>query len=307
MSDDDRTLIQSSGPVRPNPGGRAPTSGAPVPPPATPPPPQAPPPSGAYRTPPPPPMMGHQTSTRIDVFDGLNPVVNAASTLLNLMAKLRNTASHANVTGLFNQVSQELKQFEARLKQEGTRPEVVLAARYCLCAVIDEVVLNTPWGANSAWGQKTLLSAFHNETAGGEKFFLILDRMKQSPGENLHVLELLYLLVSFGFEGKYRVMDRGRDHLDGIRDELYHSIRRFRGQPEADLSLDWRHVEGRLSSMVHYIPLWVVGACVGAVMLLTYSGFRFALYNTTTPLYEQFVELEQGDGKNKGSSAKANP
>ncbi|PCJ30557.1 MAG: type IV secretion protein DotU [Moraxellaceae bacterium] len=219
--------------------------------------------------------------------------MNAASTLLSLMAKLRNTASHANVTGLFNQVSQELKQFEARLKQEGSRPEVVLAARYCLCAVVDEVVLNTPWGANSSWGQKTLLSAFHNETAGGEKFFLILDRMKQSPGENLHMLELLYLLVSFGFEGKYRVMDRGRDHLDGVRDELYHAIRRFRGQPEADLSLDWRNVEGGLSSMVHYIPLWVVGACVGAVMLLTYSGYRFALYNTTTPLYEKYVELEE--------------
>jgi len=298
MSDDDRTLIQSSGPMRPNPGGRAP--GASVPPSPAPPSP-APsnpvPPSGAaprqHTSAPPPPMMGHQTSTRIDVFDGLNPVVNAASTLLSLVAKLRNTASHANVTGLFNQTSQELKQFEARLKQEGTRPEVVLASRYCLCAVIDEVVLNTPWGANSHWGQKTLLSAFHNETAGGEKFFLILDRMKQSPGENLHVLELLYLLISFGFEGKYRVMDRGRDHLDGIRDELYHAIRRFRGQPEADLSLDWRQVEGGMSSMVHYVPLWVVGACVGAVMLLTFSGYRFALYNTSTPLYEQFVEFEQ--------------
>ena len=155
MSDDDRTLIQSSGPMRPNPGGRAPGASAPPPPPSSVPPSG---PAPRQQTSAPPPMMGHQTSARIDVFDGLNPVVNAASTLLSLMAKLRNTASHANVTGLFNQTSQELKQFEARLKQEGTRPEVVLAARYCLCAVIDEVVLNTPWGANSHWGQKTLLS-----------------------------------------------------------------------------------------------------------------------------------------------------
>jgi len=121
--------------------------------------------------------------------------------------------------------------------------------------------------------------------------------MKQSPGENLHVLELLYLLISFGFEGKYRVMDRGRDHLDSVRDDLYHAIRRFRGQPEADLSPGWRQVEGRLSSMVHYIPLWVVGACVGAIMLLAFSGFRFALYNTTTPLYEQFLELEKTENE----------
>ena len=290
--DDDRTLIQSSGPIRPTPGGRVPGAAPGSPAPTTPPQP-APTTDHAPYTQTPRPMVGHQTTTRMDVFDGLNPVVNAASTLLSLMAKLRNTATHANVTGLFSQVSQELKQFEARLKQEGTRPEIVLASRYCLCAVIDEVVLNTPWGANSGWGQKTLLSVFHNETAGGEKFFLILERMKQSPGENLHVLELLYLLISFGFEGKYRVTDRGRDQLESVRDDLYQTIRRFRGQPEADLSLDWRSIEGRFSSLVQYIPLWVVAACVAAIMVLSYSGFRFALYHTSTQLYEQFLELEQ--------------
>jgi len=95
--------------------------------------------------------------TRLDVFDGLNPVVSAASTLLSLMAKLRNTSTHANVTGLYSQVSQELKQFEARLKQEGTRPEVVLASRYCVCAVIDEVVLNTPWGGERIMGPENFI------------------------------------------------------------------------------------------------------------------------------------------------------
>ncbi|PIE41174.1 MAG: type IV secretion protein DotU [Gammaproteobacteria bacterium] len=232
-------------------------------------------------------------------------MVNAANALLSLIVNLRNTPSHANVEGLYNQVSQEIRQFEARLKQEGQRPELVLASRYCLCSALDEAVLSTPWGANSGWAQRTLLSAFHNETSGGQKFFLILDKMKQAPAENLNVLELLYYLLSFGFEGKFKVVDRGRDQLEAMRSELYQTLRRYRAQPEADLAPDWRQAQGRLSSLVQYIPMWVIASVVAAVMLLTYSGFRFALYSSSTPLYEQLTKIhasEKPAAPNAGTS-----
>ena len=305
--DDDKTIIQSgdSGPRRPMPGGRGAPGGATVPPsPAAPPPPSSPPP--AAPTPPgqvPPSSIppqqprqnyggGHQGPVhRIEVYQGINPVANAANALLSLIVKLRHTPSHPNVEGLYNQVSQEIRQFEARLKQEGHRPEMVLASRYALCAAIDEAVLSTPWGANSGWAQRTLLSAFHNETSGGQKFFLILDKMKESPAENLNVLELLYFILSFGFEGKYKVVDRGQDQLGAIRSDLYHTLRRFRSAQDADLAPDWRQSGGKASSLVQYIPMWVIASCVAAVMLLTYSGFRFALYSTTTPLYEQLNKV----------------
>jgi len=293
--DDDKTLIQQpgAGPVRPNPGGRVTGQVPPPPPPPRQEPPPVPQPASGYAPQQAVPVMAAGQAQRIDVFIGSNPILNAASMLLSLLVKLRNTPSHQNVTALYNQISHEIKQFEMRLKQEGTRPELVLAARYCLCAALDEAVLNTPWGANSMWAQRTLLSSFHNETAGGEKFFLIMDRMKERPAENLNLLEFLYYLLSFGFEGKYRVMDRGKDQLEQQREELYHLIRRFRGTPEADLAPDWRNIEGRYSSLIQYVPMWVIASCVGALMLLTYSGYRFALYSTSNPLYEQLVKIEQ--------------
>lgn len=300
--DDDHTIIQGpgSGPVRPTPGGRPVPGAAPPPPPPPQAAPQMQPPPQAYQQPqqayqPPPAMPAGQLAQRIDVYKGNNGVLNAASMLLSLLVKLRNTPNHGNVTGLFNQISQEIKQFEIRVKQEGSRPEIVLAARYALCAAIDEAVLNTPWGANSSWAQRTLLSTFHNETSGGQKFFLILDRMKERPAENLNLLELLYYVIAFGFEGKYRVVDRGRDQLDQLKDELYHTIKRFRGAPEPDLAPDWRQIEGRYSSLVQYVPMWVIASCVGAIMLLTYSGYRFALYSTSTPLFEHLVKIEQAN------------
>jgi len=105
----------------------------------------------------------------------------------------------------------------------------VMAARYVLCTVVDEAVVTTPWGNESEWSQMSLLSSFHNETFGGEKFFQLLDRLSKNPVKHLPMLELMYLCLSLGFEGKYRVQARGMLELEGIRDALYRQIRQLRG------------------------------------------------------------------------------
>ena len=74
-------------------------------------------------------------------------------------------------------------------------PETVLAARYVLCTFLDEIVLGTPWGSESVWSTQSLLSSFHNETWGGEKFFLILDSMLQDPAGNINLIELMYVCL----------------------------------------------------------------------------------------------------------------
>ncbi len=159
---------------------------------------------------------------------GLNPMVNAASTLIAVFQKTRQSVSHGDVGGLHQRLANEIRQFENRLKELQYKPEVILSARYSVCAVLDEAVLNTPWGSESGWSQRTLLSIFHNETAGGEKFFQILDRMKEYPAENIDIIELQYIFISLGFEGKYRVVQRGRDAIEMLRDELFSSIRSIR-------------------------------------------------------------------------------
>src|SRR5690606_38681529 len=116
-----------------------------------------------------------------------------AATLIAVFEKTRQSMSHPDVGGLHQRLTNEVRAFESRLREMGMRQETVLAARYVLCSALDEAVLNTPWGSESAWAQRTLLTVFHNETSGGEKFFLILDRTRQSPAENLDMLELIYI------------------------------------------------------------------------------------------------------------------
>lgn len=289
--------------VRPMPGGRGGSKGAPTISPyfpeTSPDQPAAPPPQqpagGQYQ---PPAMDAQAGSFRTNI--GLNPLVNAASTLIAVYEKTRHSVTHSDVSGLHQRLVNELKAFETRAQTRSIKPEIVLSARYVLCTVLDEAVLNTPWGAESAWNQRSLLSVFHKEAAGGEKFFMILDRMRQMPAENIDILELMYLLLSLGFEGKYKVIHRGKETLEQVREELFALIRNCRGEYERALSPNWQGLGNVKRSLAEYVPMWVVASVIGGIMLLSYSGFRYWLYLSSSPVAEQLTEIAQ----NKTTSTK---
>ncbi|MDH5408061.1 MAG: type IVB secretion system protein IcmH/DotU [Gammaproteobacteria bacterium] len=232
-------------------------------------------------------------SSNFSTSHGLNPLINAASMLIAVFEKTRSSVSHPDVSGLHQRLVNEIKLFETRARESGIKPEIVLSARYVLCTVLDEAVLNTPWGTESAWTQRTLLSLFHNETAGGEKFFLILDRMRHMPAENIEILELMYLCLSLGFEGKYRVIHRGKEMLEQTREELFNIIRNYRGEFERALSPSWQGLGNVKKSLAQYVPMWVVASVIGGFMLLSYSGFRYWLYLSSAPVAQQLTELTE--------------
>ncbi len=239
--------------------------------------------------------MGQPASFK--TAQGLNPLVNAAATLIAVFEKTRNTASHADVGGLYQRLSNEIKAFQSQVQELGIKPEIALSARYVLCSALDEAVLNTPWGAESQWAQRTLLSIFHNETSGGEKFFQILDRMRQMPAENRDMLELLYLLISLGFEGRYRFANRGRDALEKVRDELFMIIRNYRGEYERTLSPSWHGLGNIRNSLAQYVPMWVIASVIGMILVMSYSGFRYWLYHSSSPVASQLIDI--GDSRDK--------
>lgn len=235
--------------------------------------------------------------------NGLNPIINAASTLLAVFSKTREALTHPNIGALHQQLDREIKAFDINARAAGVKEDDIILARYLLCTILDEAVLNTPWGADSAWNQRTLLVSFHNETSGGEKFFAIVDRLRQTPAENIEVLELVYLCLSLGYEGKFRIVARGRDHLEQLRDDLFYIIRSYRGEYERSLSPSWKGIGNTKKGLSHYIPMWVVASFFIGVMALTYSGFRYWILETSTPLSEQLSTIQNVAEQTKGSAS----
>lgn len=286
-NDSDKTVFQQPKPggdrtvILPKPGGRGP----------------APSPVGGINNPEPPRQV-HSAGRGLDpgasylkVSEGLNGLVNAASTLLAVFEKTRSSTTHPDIGGLHKRLGNEIRAFEERLRELGYKKEIILSARYFVCTMLDEAVLNTPWGSESAWAQRTLLSVFHNETSGGEKCFLLIDRMKESASDNLDIIEFFYISLSLGFEGKFRYMDRGRDALDRIKDELFNHIRRSRGEYERNLSRHWQGLGDIKKTLRHYIPAWVIVSVALAVLFFCYSGFRYWLYQSATPVADNLSNI----------------
>ena len=221
---------------------------------------------------------------------GINPLVAAANPLLALAARLRQQPHHADTTGLRETLAQAIKQFEARAVAAGVEAGERIAARYALCTLLDEVAAGTPWG-EPVWARRSLLVQFHNEAWGGEKFFLLLDKLAERPPEHRALLELLYLILALGFEGRYRIQANGHARLCERRERLAQQLASQRGPIERELSPQWRSEAGPLPVQRRRPPAWVFAALATLLLALVHGGLSFALKRQSDPTFSAILAL----------------
>jgi type IV/VI secretion system ImpK/VasF family protein len=154
-------------------------------------------------------------------FQSINSLVAAAMPLLFLIIKFRKTEINCNIIELREKVLHEVRDFELRAQHNQYSAEIISTSRYCICTAIDEIALLAS-GSNQVWAQNTLLNHLQKETWGGERFFEFLEEASKKPKENLALLELLYLILSLGFEGKY--YNQEKSIREEVRQRLYHLI-----------------------------------------------------------------------------------
>nr|WP_268801248.1 DotU family type VI secretion system protein [Pseudomonas sp. BSw22131] len=222
---------------------------------------------------------------------GLNPIEAAAGPLLTLLARLRSTSTHAAPASLRAQLLAYLRQFEERAQANGVVRNDVLLARYILCSALDEAVLSTPWGSAGDWSKQSLLITVHNEAWGGEKIFQLLDHCLQSPHERLHLMELLYLCLCLGFEGRYRVMNDGRSQLEALRERTSAAIRTARGEHERELSPRWRGVTIVWQGLSRGTAPWAGFAAALAFLLMLLLGLRMMLAPDAQAVFDRIHAL----------------
>jgi type VI secretion system protein ImpK len=207
------------------------------------------------------------------------------------MGRLRETPSHPDPAALKNSIIEKIRVFERNAEDLGVDKETIFWTRYVLCTTIDETVLSTPWGNQSLWRDQSLLVTLHNEAWGGEKFFQLLQKLLQNPAKNIALLEVMYICLSLGFEGRYRPLPDGYAQLQTLRDNLYRTIRNHHEEYERDLSGRWQGVYLKQNALVQYVPLWVVLAVSGVILLLMYSGFNLSLNVKSDPVHAELHNI----------------
>lgn len=221
----------------------------------------------------------------------LNPLVSAAMPLLAAAPRVRHTARHSNPAGLKDALAEGIRKFESQARAQGLPNEQVIAARYILCTFLDESAASTPWGGSGAWSANSLLVLFHNETWGGEKVFQLMSKLAENVEGNRNLLELLYVVLGLGFEGRYRVIQNGQAQLDSVRQRLSQLLRQ--GKPvEKALAVRWQGETGRGQRLSDGVPLWVVATATVMLLALVWAGLKFALAQSADPLFAKLQGLE---------------
>ena len=222
----------------------------------------------------------------------LNPLESTASALLAIISRLYNSPSHNNPTQLREKLVEEIKRFNKSADSAGYDQETINNARYALCTTIDEAVFNTPWGFESGWGENSLLSMFHQEVSGGDQFFHKLKELGQNPSKHSHLLELKYICLALGFQGRYRIVESGKEKLSQIRDWLGDLIRKQRGAAETLLSPHWKGVETQKKTFIKGVPLWVFFAVASALLLAVYLGLASLLNAKSQPVKVEIAKID---------------
>lgn len=210
--------------------------------------------------------MNNQNNTANNVVNVYNPLIEAAKPVFILTNSMQQTTSQLSTDSLINKFSLLINNFEENAEKNGAKYDAIQAAKYCLCTFVDELAVRAGW-ADETWSKNSLLVSFYDETWGGERFFEIIQNLKQDSDKNIDLLEFMYLCLQFGYKGKYQVLNNGELEIDKIKRDLLALIHSKRPDQTVNLFKHNPIITNNIQRKRRLaIPLWVVGV-LGAVAL----------------------------------------
>lgn len=224
----------------------------------------------------------------------ISPLIVACDPIIALMATLKTVEYPPDRGKFLEDLAHEIHAFGHRAQIANYQENIVNSARYALCCLLDETIaLNSEWGKDNGWLQNNLLTIFHNEGYGGEHFFTIIDRALEDAAANLHLLELLHLCLSFGFAGKHRNTQHGKNELASITNNLYQIICQHRPYTSRSLFIcEQKPVESKLEYRKDFTPKIKTAKLLGiatiaalAISSVIYLGIHLKLRSISKPLY----------------------
>ena len=201
---------------------------------------------------------------------GMNLLENAAFDILAMLPAIRNYQVKLSAEELKIKFIELIKSFEKKAYDANVDSKDVEIAGYLLCATADEFVLNTPLGANNNWSRHSLLSYFHGETWGGENVFVILTNLEKNPRQNIDLLEIIYVCLALGFEGKYAIEPDRASQLHELRNSLYKTIVHIRGNIPRPVSIHWKAEEVVAERVKNTLPLRAMRIFVLGILCVIY-------------------------------------
>ncbi|MFP6562314.1 type VI secretion system protein TssL, long form [Paraburkholderia sp. B3] len=149
---------------------------------------------------------------------------------------------------------------------------------------------NSP-DAGVEWMIRGLATIFHEDRQGGDKVYLLIGRLMADPQEHFDLLEVIYRILSLGFEGRYRFEPGGHRKHEAVRQRIYNEITARRGIVPTALSPHWQSdVKGQRASFYDF-PVWITVALLSIILLGCFGYFKYALLGRSAEVQKQIADI----------------
>jgi len=242
-----------------------------------------------------PDLEGYPADPEFQLRGGFaNLMLDAASPLFGLVIRLRTLDDLPNLAYVHKTVQNQVSNIREEIQQHGYPIAHQEVYSYALCLYLDEAVMSRPWGNNSCWSHQPLLSIFHDETQGGEKIFVLLERVMQAPREFQDVLEFLYYCFCLGLRGKHALDPKCEDIIKALISRMHTVIRELRGPTPQEVCDPY-------SNVVHCPhrprrwewPWWSPLVISAVAMVCAYSYYSYRLDLLTAEVLESLNAILQ--------------
>jgi type VI secretion system protein ImpK len=189
--------------------------------------------------------------------------------VLTLVARVRTRRQVAAEAETFRyNVKRVLEDAAEEARRAGYQKASIVEAGFAVIAFLDESVINSALPMFADWPRRPLQEEIFGDFLGGEVFFDKLRDLlaRQDSGEVADVLEVYLLCLLMGFEGRYRMGDRGA--LESLKTAAADKIVRIRGT-SGDLSPSWMPPDEAIPTSQDPVLLWLGRSAVGLAVLLT--------------------------------------
>lgn len=225
-----------------------------------------------------------------------NPLMEASRVLLRAQADMPDKlTSNQAISWLRSLLEREVRVFEKLCEQANIRRDHMIGASYCLCTALDEAATQTAWGKEGSsaieWIQGGLATTFHGDLKGGDKVYLLIGRLLEDPHEHRDLLEVIYRVLSLGFEGRYREgADSKRKH-DAIRQRIYNVITSQREPVPMALSPNWQSTAKGKRLSFYDFPVWITVVVLSVILLGLFGWFKYALMSRAADVQKQIAAI----------------
>lgn len=221
---------------------------------------------------------GHQARTLLDLLHDA----------FYLLLLLKNGHGPQDAGAFVKHVRSYLDGFDRHARRLGTSADDIFDAKYAVCAAVDEAVLASDFEVRQLWERAPLQLLLFGEQTAGETFFRKLEQVRQQGAPRLQVLEIYYMCLLTGYQGKYRL--ESPEKLNYLISMLDKELAHLRGK-RAAFAPDWKSPDQVRHLIRAEVPVWAISSVFVLFGALSYLGFNWMLAGTTNSSLAPYYDI----------------